>query len=475
MGKKSIMTVVILLAIIAAINAPQKYLPITTYIESTNPLNTEWSGISDFKNYLETVYKENRWGVKVNVILLDNFSKMNLKASRRYNNLFLRDVLVIIGPDIPFNEKETDIIREFIENGGSVLIADELGIVNNILKTLFRTEISNISVTSYLSLVNRGYEVDWYANFTYPIKVTNLKIDLPSYLTKLGVLKPAGYYVDSISNKNIKYIYAGYTVIGKSRIYVIADTSIFINRYFSEQSENSYLIKNFVIALFNWLSGLNNYNRYGGEIRIYIDCGHYMPISINMPLPHIGKIIANYLEYYGSEINKYFYSYVIGAPTLLKLAMVILIAFSIYRVARGWYVGRIIRDLPMESIIEQRILVFSPEYEKMRIHITRRGIYKQLIGKLYELTNIILKKKLNLTIEDLVLKDKGWDIIPIYLDRKDDVKKLRKVMYDLYKIKEYLEGKRRLIFVFMWKRKFNRYITVLDQLFKKLGFELIGD
>mgnify|MGYP000374325399 CR=1 FL=1 len=474
MGKKLLTTVVVLLALIAAINAPQKYIPITVFLGSTTPYNTTWSGISDFKDYLERVYRRNIWNVDVDIILLDNFSVIDVNASKKYGDTYLRDVLVLIGPDIPLNDHEINIIRCFIKNGGSLLIADELGTVNNIIKKLFYAEISNETVSSYLLLINEGQQIEWYADILYPVKVKSLKIDLPSYLVDMGILKPCGYYIDTVSGFRNKFILAGCTVLGVSRVYVIADTSIFINKYFSEDSENSYLIKNFVVTLFNWLTGLNDYNGYGGHIRIYIDSGHYISTSINMPLPHIGRIIASYLESYGSEINEYFYSYIVNVPILMRLVLVVLITLTIYRIARRWYAGETIHDFPLESVGEQRIVVFSPEYEKMKVHIRRRGVYKQLIGKLYELTNIILKRKLNLVIEDLVLRGEGWDIISLYLSKKE-MDEFRKVIYEMYRVKEYLEGKRRLIPIIMWKRRFNKYVRVLNQLFAKLGFELVGE
>lgn len=486
MSKKWMFIIILFLALAAAIYAPQKTLSVETYRGVTSVYNTEWNGISELVDLLKEQYKNNVWNVNVEVEILRDLSilKENIILGR---NGKLHDVLVIIGPDKPYSGEEIEIIRDFLDDGGSILIADELGTVNNLINTLFGSSISTTATHEYLSYINSGATVDWRGEVTLPILIAaleteppipilvngtySLSLDLPSYFEKMGSLKLCGTYYTLISGQSYGPLsLAGSIDTDLSKVFVIADTSIFINKYVGREV-NRRLIRN----LFNWLTNLYNYSGGGADIKIYIDESHHIPISLELPLPHIGMIIANYLEFYGSEINRYFYEYIIYASTPTKLLIILSISMSIYTLARRWHRGPIVEDIPLKHVVERKILVYSPEYENMRIKIKRRGIYKRLIGDLYNIVNFMLSTKLGISVEDLVVYNRGWDKLSIYIGDEADIARYKSVFRELYKIRCFLEGKVRIILVFRWKHKFNYFINMFNPLLKKLGFELRGD
>ena len=45
-------------------------------------------------------------------------------------------MLVIIGPDVDFSSLEAKEVKEFLENGGTLFIADDFGTANSLLEKL---------------------------------------------------------------------------------------------------------------------------------------------------------------------------------------------------------------------------------------------------------------------------------------------------------------------------------------------------
>ena len=470
MSKKLIISIVIFLALVAAIYAPQKSIKIYSYERLTSPYNTDWGGTSNLVEYLKEYYalKER---VQVNVIIIDNISILEGYPHRSYFSKYLHDILVIIGPDYPYSEEEIKIIRNFLMNGGSLLIADELGIVNDLINNLFKVSISPEKIDYYLALVSQGIEVKWYAHF-YPFIDKDVEIDLPGYINQTDYLLIGGYYDEYVQGDlSGTYVVACYGNLGVSRVYIVADTSIFINKYI-DRSENRKVI----IDIIDWLSGIREFEGKGGLVRIYIDASHHKPISLSLPLPHIGRIIAGYIESYGSQLNVFFQRYVVNAPLLTKIIVMVFVLIGIYGTIRKWYREKAIKDNVMSEVVEENVLLYSPEYERMKVRIKRRGGYKEVVAKLYELLNLMLFKRLGITIEDLIISDRGWDKISLYLNLKEyELKRFKAVFKDLYEVKEYIEGKRRILPIIFWRRKVNWYISKLSPLFKRLGLELGGE
>lgn len=461
MSRKYVLAVITILALLAAIYAPQKYLSVTTHLTATSPLNKSPSGTSRLIPLVKSVLSKG--GVKVVVSLLDNLSVLEGYPHRSYSRGGLSDILIIMGPDVPYTEREIRVIRGFYHAGGALLIADELGVVNGLLRALFGAEVSEEAVQTYMAMVVYGQRPAWRAEFSFPAEV-RLNVDLPSYFVSTGNLTPCAWYSTELAGSVLEHgrVLACY-VEAPSRAFVISDTSLFVNKYLKGSEADRAL----AAAIVRWLAGSVE---GGGVVRVYVDVGHYAAAKLDIPLPHIGRILAAYMESAASEAVRYAREYVVESPAPLKLAAILALTWSIYLSARRWYRARVERDEPLEGVSERSVLVYSPEYEKVKVRLRRRGRYKQLVANLYELTDLMLKKRLGLSVERLAAGE-GWDSLSLYLG--GDLKELRRAIEDLQRVKEYLEGRRRLMLIFRWKRKFNYYVDALNPLFKRLGYELV--
>jgi len=81
--------------------------------------NTNWDGCSEFAKVL---YHR---GELVPVLYPYNSINLNEKG-----------VLIVVGPDVGFSSLEIEEVRRFIEKGGTLFIADDFGLANNLLADL---------------------------------------------------------------------------------------------------------------------------------------------------------------------------------------------------------------------------------------------------------------------------------------------------------------------------------------------------
>jgi|Deesub1362B_J571_1020462.scaffolds.fasta_scaffold00005_106 hypothetical protein len=468
MSKALLITGLFIIALAAAIYAPPKAITIPSFAGTTSPANTMWDGASEFTKFLNGTFR---------LTFLQEISDLNnYGADGEYS-----DVLILLGPDIEYSDDEIRDIRNFLNRGGSILIADETGSVNSLLRTLYRAEISVDKYLEYTMVLETNITpYIWIANFTYPAPYT-VNVDLPSYISKLGMLKEAGSYIeiysqDPVDEINIT-IYRGYAAYYQAihRAFVIADTSLFINHYIDKSQR-----KDFIYSVIIWLStGEPGSFPVGdgerrNEIRVLLDVSHYSYKTLSLPLPHMGMIIASYLSQYGEEFNRYTYDYIINTPAPLKLFIILMVGLSVYRSSRRWYVKKVESDAPIKISRERKVMVYSPELEDIKISLRRRGIYKRMIANLYEITDLILRKRVGVSIEQLIVENSGWDLISVYIG-KEDRDRLRKTLKEIFDVREYLEGRRRFMFIIRWKAKFYRLANNLNVLFERLGVPLIGD
>jgi hypothetical protein len=412
-----------------------------------------------------------------NLVLMDDLQKLISYGSKDGYS----DILLLIGPDKELNTTEIMYIRKFLDRGGAILVADETGRINKLISSLYGAEISVDKYSEYAATIERNdTSYVWMANMTFPYSYF-VDIDLPSYLSGLGVLKSAGYYIE-ISLENGRHVkggkvdnFAGY-YDGEHRAFVVADTSFFINEYIGDNRRYNY-----IVSVLMWLStgkvrvSSSEYSNVKKEVSVLVDNSHYEIKSTSFPLPHIGMIMANYLSNYGEEFNRYTYDYIINAPPSAKFFMILLLGLSIYRSSRRWYEKKVESDTPVKMSRERRVIMYSPELENIRLNIRRRGIYKRMIANLYEMTDLILMKKVGTSIESLIIENRGWDLLSVYVPDGTEKERLYKTLKELHRVRQYLEGNRRFIFIFRWRWKFYQLADNLNILFARLGVPLIGE
>jgi len=273
--------------------APPKYVQIETTAMTLSPHNTDEYGTSNFVKMLNSMGYHVVYGGPENLTHLGN-----------------NDIYVLIGPDIPLSQDEVMQVKEFLGRGGSILVADELGTVNNLLTELFKARISEdytalywnftLRIEEYVSksqidlsiyptayacldvpptnfyreIYQSGVDSSTFFILIYkhksynPVKSIMVYPNLPGYIEDPGVLNISGLMLapkpdylkrvayNTTSALNIAlndvgvYIYSAYYEDGDSRAYIVSDTSIFTNNEFTTHPDIASFYKN----LFEWLN-----------------------------------------------------------------------------------------------------------------------------------------------------------------------------------------------------------------------------
>lgn len=207
-------------------------MPLTVPVFQTSAdfsvFNTGWNGASKFGRLL---YEE------TDVIpIITPYNSFGLGEKE--------GVLLILGPDLGYSSLEVDEIKEFLENGGTLVLIDDFGTGNDILKGL------NLSAR-FLS--RPPVDIFYSKNYHFPelvrildprlsVGVDRLVLNVPSaivgangsiYTSKVAVLGNDQRQLPIMSELNY----------GNGRIILFADPSVFINDMFEE---NEPFIRNFV-------------------------------------------------------------------------------------------------------------------------------------------------------------------------------------------------------------------------------------
>ncbi|KCZ72805.1 hypothetical protein ANME2D_01240 [Candidatus Methanoperedens nitroreducens] len=158
--------------------------------------------------------------------------------SRHYIGSFEPDrtALVVLGPGVNFSEKDIDIIKKFVGDGGLLILADDFRSGNELL-TSFST---SISFSSMLLLD----DVNFWRNSSFPVVTTgiegvsNITMNYPTSLIisdgSARVLASTGRFSWLSKNGLEREVSGSYPVMadlpfGQGKIVAIADPSIFIN------------------------------------------------------------------------------------------------------------------------------------------------------------------------------------------------------------------------------------------------------
>ncbi|EHP88355.1 DUF4350 domain-containing protein [Methanotorris formicicus] len=195
--------------------------------------NTDWNGCSKFAKMIH-----DRGEV---VPLISPYDSYNIKNG----------VLFIISPDIHYSSKDVEKIKTFLENGGTVIIADDFGYGNDILEGL--------NISPKISK-RRAEDLFYYKNYslieTYRIEDFDGKItfNIPSYISSNNGEIRTSSISKKILMKKVKY--------ANGKVVIISDPDVFIN---AMETYN----KNF------WDVFLNNLDGYV----YYIDEVHHSKFS----------------------------------------------------------------------------------------------------------------------------------------------------------------------------------------------------
>ncbi len=172
-----------------------------------------------------------------------------------------KTVLFLIGPSLNLTQNQIEMLREYVMNGGELVLMDETGIINALLSNLGL----GISVDGNLMLDALFYHRSWKLPRIINIKedeltagVENIVLDLPSVLRVKDPNVKIIAYSSSFSfldiNKDFKpsddeplgpFPVAAKISYGKGVILIFSDSSIFLNSIIN-LGDNPRLLQNLV-------------------------------------------------------------------------------------------------------------------------------------------------------------------------------------------------------------------------------------
>ena len=132
--------------------------------ETYHPLNTDWNGCSNIAS------------VGQNVTLLLSYDRLPANAT---------SLLAIIGPSTDFSGDQSSKIANFLEAGGNVLLADDFGTGNSLLRALNVSASFSRKPLADLYYYSRNPSFPLITDFSpspATVNLTAVVLDHPSYI-----------------------------------------------------------------------------------------------------------------------------------------------------------------------------------------------------------------------------------------------------------------------------------------------------
>jgi len=150
-----------------------------------------------------------------------------------------KGTLIVVGPSLDFTEEEILELREFLENGNTLILADDFGTGNEILEGL-----------GLKQRFARGELITpiYSKNHTYPITSEIVEPALARNVERIVmhepavILNPQNALVYTANSSLFKNSYGAFAIVdmaeyGRGRVILVSDPDIFTNSLFGENEE----------------------------------------------------------------------------------------------------------------------------------------------------------------------------------------------------------------------------------------------
>lgn len=217
----------VLYAIMLIVGISLMVMPLSVPVFKSNAeysvLNTDWNGVSSFGKLL---YSKGEIAP-----ILTTYDSLNLGERK--------GTLIILGPNLDFTGEEIAELRGFLENGNTIILADDFGTGNQILEGLGLEERFAKG-----ELITPIYS----KNHHYPITAEIRDSKLSKNVEKIVmydpsiILNPQNALVYTPNSSIFKNGYGAFAVVdrieyGDGEIILISDPDIFTNSLFRENEE----------------------------------------------------------------------------------------------------------------------------------------------------------------------------------------------------------------------------------------------
>ncbi len=213
-------------------------VPVIKTSAAFSVFNTKWDGCSKFASLLR------REGNLIPILYPFNDVKL----------ADLKGTLVIIGPDIPYSRQEADQVKAFLENGGTLFIADDFGSANTLLKYLgIDARFSGKRLEDLFYSKNSNFPVEVHiTDKRLAAGVREVVMDIPSFIVGRGKVLMYSSSASYSSGKMGRRILMLELRYGRGRVILLSDPSVLINDLYNK---NKVFIENLV----NYIKSKNFY------------------------------------------------------------------------------------------------------------------------------------------------------------------------------------------------------------------------
>ncbi len=196
-------------------------------------LNTGWNGTSSFGKLLYS-----KGGVTP---ILGSYDSVGLDKDK--------GTLVVIGPNLPFTAGEVEALKRFLDNGNTLLLADDFGTGNQLLKGLGLEErFSSKQPLTPVFLKNGDFPITAEIKTPLSSGVSFIVMYKPSV-----ILNPANPLVATPNGTYLNEEYGTFAIVdsvkyGRGKIILVSDPDIFTNSLFKGNER-------FIENLLNYMPG----------------------------------------------------------------------------------------------------------------------------------------------------------------------------------------------------------------------------
>jgi len=207
--------------------------------------NSDWNGTSSFyKNYMENA----------------ELKRLEMEEDRFLNtfmgdlsDIYIEDpsntVMITLGPSVSYSSDEKEFLKRFLEEGGTLLIADDFGTGNEILEGVgIEARFSNhlvldsvFQTSGLFPIIYKGPELSEYnLLLNYPSSIIGAEEQI-FRTTEMAFLDLDGDHSYDIGEPRGPFTMVAKIENGMGDVYLFSDPSIFINSMIDQLDNREYI------------------------------------------------------------------------------------------------------------------------------------------------------------------------------------------------------------------------------------------